>query len=396
MNLRLQYIHIINHREVYMKTDTGSGETRMLFVDNLRLYLIILVCLHHISIAYGGAGDWPVREAATDGISPIIFTLFNGINQSFFMSLFFFLSGFFLPRSLDKKGSIKFLTDRLIRLGIPILVFTTIINVSLDYIILNFVRANPVPVSEIIMNYLKHPQWDIGPLWFVEVLLIFALIYTIFRTVSDFSIHPFKNNFPPFKTIITLIIIMSLGSFTVRIFIPIGHLVHDFQLGHYFHYVTSFLLGITAFRCRWLHHLSESIARPWKYIGIFSIFALPSLMIIFGADKNIEPFLGGFSYKSLIFSVWESVACISISISLLSFFKNRFDVQGNVHKWMAPNYYTVYIIHMPVIVCVMTPFLHLQIPSYVKFMWVSIIAIPLCFLISYIIRLIPGTRRILG
>ena len=44
---------------------------RLIYVDNLRLYLIILVVLHHIAIAYGGSGGWPLKEVPTDSVSPI-------------------------------------------------------------------------------------------------------------------------------------------------------------------------------------------------------------------------------------------------------------------------------------------------------------------------------------
>jgi len=71
-----------------------------------------LVVIHHIAIGYGGGGDWGIKEIPTDGISPILLTLFNILNQSFFMSLFFLLSGFFIPGAYDKKGPITFIKDR--------------------------------------------------------------------------------------------------------------------------------------------------------------------------------------------------------------------------------------------------------------------------------------------
>jgi len=48
-------------------------------------------------------------------ISPILLSLFNIINQSYFMSAFFLLAGYFTPFSLERKGIKQFLIDRLIR-----------------------------------------------------------------------------------------------------------------------------------------------------------------------------------------------------------------------------------------------------------------------------------------
>ena len=92
--------------------------------------------MHHVAVAYGGSGGLPLKGTPTDAISPIILTLFNAINQSFFLSFFYMLSGYFVPRSYDKKGPVKFIKDRLIRLGIPLLVYTTLIAPFIDYMII--------------------------------------------------------------------------------------------------------------------------------------------------------------------------------------------------------------------------------------------------------------------
>jgi fucose 4-O-acetylase-like acetyltransferase len=51
------------------------------------------------------------------------------------MSAFFLLAGYFTPRSFERKGSKQFLIDRLIRLGIPIAIYTTILVNINEYIL---------------------------------------------------------------------------------------------------------------------------------------------------------------------------------------------------------------------------------------------------------------------
>jgi peptidoglycan/LPS O-acetylase OafA/YrhL len=111
-----------------MSTEISPSAPKRLFhLDNLRVFLTILVIVHHASIAYGGGGDWAVSDPAVDEISPIFLTYFTAVNQSYFMSAFFLLAGYFTPRSLEKKGARSFLADRLIRLGLPLLIYTTLI-----------------------------------------------------------------------------------------------------------------------------------------------------------------------------------------------------------------------------------------------------------------------------
>ena len=123
---------------------SAKPRTRLFHLDNLRIYLTILVILHHAALAYGGLGNWAIQDLAVDDISPILLTMFNAVNQSYFMSAFFLLAGYFTPRSFEKKGSLRFLLDRLIRLVIPLVVYKTKKRHINDYIILNFVRHRTI------------------------------------------------------------------------------------------------------------------------------------------------------------------------------------------------------------------------------------------------------------
>ena len=367
---------------------------RIFYIDNIRLFLTILVILHHVAVAYGGIGGWPLKEDPTDAISPIILTLFNAINQSFFLSFFYMLSGYFVPGSCDKKGPAKFIKDRLIRLGIPLLVYTTLIATFIDFMIVNFARGEMVSIFHIVSYKIQHPHWVIGPLWFVEGLLVFSIIYAVLRIITKFSFKPFKDTFPSNSAILISIIAIAAVTFLVRIRFSVGYEVHVFQPGHFVHYSFCFWVGILASRGKWFDNLSRSQARTWKIVAIVIILALPVVIALSGG--GVEPFLGGFSWQSLVASIWESFACLSIIISLLYLFQNRCNNQGRLVNWMSPNFYIVYILHQPIIVSVMIPFLYVGIPTPLKFLFVALIGVPMCFVLGNLIRKIPFTKKVLG
>jgi len=380
--------------------DHSSKSGRILFIDNIRILLIVLIVLHHVAVAYGGIGGWPLKEAPSDAISPIILFLFNAINQSYVLSFFFLLAGYFIPRSYDKKGPIRFLRDRLIRLAIPLLFFTTLIISVIDYLVLNFAQGRDLPFLRIMAHQIRNPAWRIGPLWFVEALLIFSVIYVLYRLISklisNYSFNPFKNRFPTNTAIIVSIMAITLGTFFVRIWYPVGVEFHRFQLGHFVHYTFCFWLGILAYRGKWFDSLSKSQAKVWKIVALSTVVALPVMMVLSGAAENIEVFLGGFSWQAFMTAVWESIAALSIIISLLYIFQKRYHQQGSLLRWMSPNFYTVYIMHQLVIVAVMIPFLPTAMPTALKFIFVALISVPTCFVVSDLIRRIPYTKRVLG
>jgi len=108
-------------------------KVRLFFIDNLRILLITLVMMIHLSITYGGEGGWYYRDGQADTLSSILLTWHNTVVQAFSMGLFFMIAGYFTPGSYDHKGPRQFLKDRLLRLGIPMLCYDFIIGPLMAY-----------------------------------------------------------------------------------------------------------------------------------------------------------------------------------------------------------------------------------------------------------------------
>jgi hypothetical protein len=60
---------------------------RLLYIDNLRTLVIIMVILVHLAVTYGGEGSWYYKEGRADTPTSIVLTIHNAISQSFFMGL---------------------------------------------------------------------------------------------------------------------------------------------------------------------------------------------------------------------------------------------------------------------------------------------------------------------
>jgi surface polysaccharide O-acyltransferase-like enzyme len=380
----------------------ASTKPRMFYIDNIRIYLTILVILHHVAVAYGGMGGWPLKEPATDSISPIIFLLFNALNQSYFMSFFFILAGYFTPRSLERKGSISFMKGRLIRLGIPLIFFLLILAPLTYWVVANIANNLNVPISQIwreVLTFTSLQNISFGHLWFLEALLIFALIYVLYKNTSNGNkpkqpVILYENSFPPNRIIALCIFVLSIVTFIVRIWFPIGVSIFSLQFAHMPHYFFSFFVGILAYRGDWFSHLSRSQARLWGKVALVNTIVLP-IVFVLGSRGGVDAFLGGITWQSFANATWETVSFLSIIIWLLDFFKNRFNNYSRVLGWMSPNVFAAYIFHQVLVVMVMIPFLGFTWPSVLKFVVVSLISIPLCFLFSSVIRSIPYVNRVI-
>src|SRR5215831_16537846 len=103
-----------------------------LALSNLRAVVILIVLAFHSALAY--LDSLPAKASRFDAApyewqaTPIIdnerwlgFDLFCAWHDVYLMSLMYFLSGLFVWASLTRKGARVFLSDRLLRLGLPIM-----------------------------------------------------------------------------------------------------------------------------------------------------------------------------------------------------------------------------------------------------------------------------------
>ena len=107
----------------------AQPRSREQYIDRLRSVMTVFVILHHTAITYGAPGGWYYNELKPSGsLSSLLLTLFVATNQAYFMGFFFLLAGYFTPPSLERKGYARFLGDRFLRLGLPLLAFALILG----------------------------------------------------------------------------------------------------------------------------------------------------------------------------------------------------------------------------------------------------------------------------
>lgn len=145
--------------------------SREVYLDNLKVLLTMLVINHHSLMAVESDGTWFLtvsKPAAKTGSFAIFAETITGLNQSYFMSLFFFISGLFTPLSYDKcmrtgsGGWRAFLRNKFQRLGVPFLLCLYVFGPLADVFV------------EVAVTRSK-PQYTPDPrnAWFLAWLLVF-------------------------------------------------------------------------------------------------------------------------------------------------------------------------------------------------------------------------------
>ena len=263
---------------------------RIYFLDNLKVFLAFLVVLNHAAQPYGPGGAWVIPSETGSYLGYLVLGIFLGVISSFFMGLFFMISAYFVPSSLERKGADKFMKDRLVRLGVPILIFTFGVYPILDYLVL----------------HMTQPLITVGNLWFLVLLLLFTAVYVAYWLVKRPSSKS-KRDFPGNAAILAFIIILALISFVVSIWAPINYWV-PFGLFEPFHltqYIMLFVVGILAYREGWIDAIPKFTANLWTCVAILMVILLPVIAIV----TNKTLFSGGLTLSSLIGSFWV-LSCV--------------------------------------------------------------------------------------
>src|SRR5512136_868330 len=306
----------------------AKATTRLLFVDNIRVFLTILVILHHTMIIYAASGNWGLyMEGRQDDITKALGGWFSATNQAYFMSLFLLISAYFVPGSYDRKGASHFLKDRLIRLGIPLIIYSWIIS-PLSFVVVIYVTQGQIlPLSRYLPGGGFEGILGAGPLWFVEVLLIFSLVYALWRRL--FQPNPpvpsveSESRFPGSAAIALFALLLGVAAFLVRLWVPVGwnFSLLNLQFPFFVLYIALFIVGLIAYRRNWLLGLPDAKGKLWLGIAIALILLFVPLAVLSGSVEDDRPFKGGLHWQALEYALWEAFVCVSMCIGLIYAFR---------------------------------------------------------------------------
>jgi len=375
--------------------ETVDKRPRFLYIDNIRWAMIVLVIVVHSNVIYGPVGQFFGYEdrSTAGGISDVVFTLISVLIQAFFMGLLFLVAGYFVPGSHERKGSDRFVRDRLMRLGLPSLIFIFFLAPAIVYP-LHF--SDEMSLTEYLGEYLPNPiNWDSGPMWFAIALLLFSAVYafTPSARIWRMSAGPLTRT-----RVFIIILLVAAGTFLVRIPYPVGTDVWNMQLCFFTQYIALFIVGVLAFRNNWLASLTKKDGRFWSIVAVLSVFLLlfPNMILGGALDDNLKPYEGGLHWQAAMLVLWEQVFGISVCVWLLVWFRERHNSQSRLQKKLSDNAFSVYLFHPPVVLGIAVLLVDTGLPSLVKFVILVVSASVVTFTLSeYVFRRIPGLKKIL-
>jgi surface polysaccharide O-acyltransferase-like enzyme len=106
-------------------------------------------------------------------------------------------------------------------------------------------------------------------------------------------------------------------------------------------------------------------------------------------------FTGNGQWQSAVYALWDSTFAVGMCLGVITLFRHFFNGQGRFGRFLSQHSYTVYVIHIPIVVFLAVALKGIDLEPLLKFGMAAVIAVPTCFAVAYLVRKIPFLSRIL-
>jgi hypothetical protein len=328
----------------------ATGE-RLAYLDNLKTFLIAGIIAAHAVMGYSTFGSWTYQDIQEVTLSPAVETvfivgvfMFGGL---FLMALFFLISGLLTQDSLVRKGDSRFVSDRLLKLGVPFAVYTLAVWPLLEYGLHEPILHDRSYWASFMDD---DPVLDTGPMWFVGVLLLYSLGLVVWRRCAPPPRAP--EGELRGRTLALLAVSVGLATFLIRLALPAdSNQPLNAHLWGWPEYMAMFGLGVVAARHGWLRPVPASLSRRCGITALIGIVCSASAVITaepLGLSE--DAYFGGWGLPALLGATFEGAIAVTAPIWVLAFAQRHLNGTGKLRRAMARSSYLAFMMQGPVLV----------------------------------------------
>lgn len=324
---------------------------RLHFMDSMRATLMVLGVVLHSAEVFNPSRSWVV---VSDNPEPALGYLVNLIT-TFRMPAFFVVSGYFCFLLMRKYRVKKFLSVRLVRIVVPLVVTALTLNV-LQAIFLDKVGLRP-PLHEYITSgrYIAH-------LWFLTNLtyyfLLASLLAIVLKPVMGFLIRQFSRIFNNVPMSVVLILLPLVSVVMTVVLVKLKLMYFNFY-GLYANYIV--MLSLPFFFFGVLLGADKDNLRKFSTINpIYSlVVAVASALLFRMLDPDSDSAL--VQVGVIYFGKLTEWACVAICFFLFYKFLNK---QSRFMRLISDSSYTIYLFHHLFVIMLAVYLIKMEVPAF--------------------------------
>jgi len=354
---------------------------RQHWADNLRVLVIAVVVVWHTATAYLGGADWYYMDRTTSKVWTTAFFPASVISL-FALAPLFLIAGWFSARSLARHGAGGFARSRLLRLGVPLIVFIFLIDGLAGYVGDLGQARHPG-----LADYLGAP-YSAGPMWFVAALLAFSLAYALLRRVHA---APARRRRSAAQVMVAAALLIAVTAFLAWRWWPPddGHTFLNLRWQSWPQGAVLFALGVWAGEAGSLDELTARARRlGWTALAAAALFV--ALAVYEQARGQLESTLHSTGWPSMAGIVLYGTISVAFTVWFTAMIRARWSGNGPLRARAGRASYATYVLHPLALTAVMVLLVPLALPPELAFLVVAAVAVPVCYLAGYAATRVPG------
>ena len=260
------------------------------------------------------------------------------------MPLFMLLAGFFTALSLSKRNTGNYAFNRLIRLGVPLLLLWSLIP-AIDE---EAARLFKAPELIAWLFYDVPFTFRLDHLWFLYYLLIFYSVLLLIKTAVPF-IYSFILGFELSLSRVLLlwmpilILLSPLNKPTGGIIANDTITFGEINLGSMLFMASFFMIGMQAYKSS---KFLENLQRTKFWLPNLIVFSLiPMVLLAWGGVKD-EPFDFSGLLELWIVNSLSGSAALLLVLSIMGLAMRKISSSGHILRWLIKLSYPIYVFHL--------------------------------------------------
>jgi hypothetical protein len=266
------------------------------------------------------------------------------------MPLFMLLAGFFTALSLSKRDTGNYAFNRLIRLGVPLLLLWSVIP-AIDE---EASRLFKIPELISYIFYDIPFTFRLDHLWFLYYLLIFYSVLLLIKTAVP-VIYSFILGFELSLSRVLMVwlpILILLSPLNK----PTGGIIGndpitfgEVNLGSMLFMASFFMIGMQAYKSS---KFLENLQRTRFWLPSLTIYSLiPIGLLVWGGVKD-EPFAFSGLLELWIVNSLSGSAALLLVLSIMGLAMHKISSSGHLLRWLVRLSYPIYVFHLMFVISV--------------------------------------------
>lgn len=369
-------------------------------LDRARTFLTLVVLLHHSVIPYTYFGH-------TDPKYWIGFDMVVLATDSFFMAMFFFLSGLFVWPGLARKGSFDYLRDRVTRLGLPFVIcgFTII---PIAYYAISLRQSPELSFAAFWWKTITVGPWPSGPVWFLWVLLLFDVVASLAYRLSPTLLDPINRLSlraaeRPTEFFAVMFAVTAALYIPGRVYWGAGSWFafgpFSVQHGRVLLYASYFFFGAGIGLANLNRGLLSGQGRLAENCPRWMIAAVVPYCLMWVLIYVKREILGNPErlphWYEASYGFFFAAFSIAIMFVILGYFLKYKQSGWSILDPMQPDAYGMFLVHYPIVLWLQYWLFDMNMPAIAKALVVFVLAVVLSWAATAALRKIPGAGHVL-